>query len=322
MSQQQVEEAYEYCHQVIKCASKTFYWGSLLFPAPKRRAVWAVYALFRVIDDLVDEQDVQFAGTRRGHLAGTSDPRSALAYWRKALTRLYTDGAHDNQPVLVAWSDLLTRYSAPIEPVLELMEGMEMDLCQKRYTSFEALYRYCYCVAGTVGILTTSILGYQDPLALHYASELGVAMQLTNILRDVGEDAQRGRIYLPLEEMERFGYREQELLAGVINPAFARLMQFQIERANSYYQQARAGIALLNEDCHLSIYFSSMLYQGILQRIQRNNYDVFTQRASVPLPAKLTTLGRSWWSVSRKRHYALVSERVDCPMEQAELFRG
>lgn len=318
MSQQRVEEAYQYCYQIIKHASRTFYWGSLLFPLQKRRAIWAIYALFRVIDDLVDEQDELEA--RRGHLTGTKDPRKALAYWREALQKLYADGTHDGHPVLVAWSDLLTHYPAPLEPVLELMEGMEMDLCQRRYRSFEALHRYCYCVAGTVGVLTSSIFGYRDPLALHYAIDLGVAMQLTNILRDVGEDAQRGRIYLPLDEMERFGYSEQDLLEGVVNSAFAELMQFQIERANSYYQHARSGIALLNEDCHLSVHFSSRLYQGILECIQKNRYDVFTRRANVPLPAKMITLGSSWWSVCRKQ-YVTPIETGMCPLERAEMLR-
>jgi 15-cis-phytoene synthase len=321
MKEQQVEEAYDYCYRVIRHASKTFYWGSLLFPLEKRRAIWAVYALFRMVDDLVDELDEQQVA-RQGHLTGTCDPRRALDAWRTAIQRLYKDGMHNGHPVLVAWEDLLSNYSAPLEPVLELMEGMEMDLVQNRYRSFEELYRYCYCVAGTVGVLTSSILGYQDPQALPYATRLGVAMQLTNILRDVGEDAQRGRIYLPLEEIERFGYSEQELLAGVINPAFIELMNFQIERANLYYEHARPGIALLNTDSHLSIAFSSQMYQAILQRIENNNYNVFTRRASVPWSEKLTMLGRCWWLVQRKQEYALpTSEILACRLEQPELQR-
>lgn len=288
------EEAYNYCREVAQRASKTFYWGSLFLPPPKRRAIWAVYALCRVVDDIVDEA-VCPNTPRAGHLNGSASPEQELDYWRRSLERLYQTGQCDDNPIQRAWRDMLSHYPVPLKPALELLDGVEMDLTHHRYQTFEDLYLYCYRVAGTVGLLTSPIFGYKDDAALQYAVELGVALQLTNILRDIGEDARRDRIYLPLDEMEHFGYSEGELMAGVINDAFCELVRFQMERADDYYQRSQPGVSLLSSDCRLAVNLSGALYRRILDRIRVNNYNVFTKRASVPLKTKIAAASQYWF---------------------------
>lgn len=291
----QVQEAYDYCRQVTQRASKTFYWGSIFLPPPKRRAVWVVYALCRVVDDIVDEA-ASCDGPSIGHLHGSSQPKKELDYWRRALEHIYTYGTcMDEHPVQLAWCDMLTHYPVPLQPVLELLDGVAMDLTHNRYQTFDDLYLYCYRVAGTVGLLTSPIFGYHDVSALQHAVELGVALQLTNILRDIGEDARRDRIYLPIEEMEQFGYSEDDLMHGVINDAFCELVRFQMARADDFYQRSQPGVQLLSADCRLAVSLSGALYHRILDRIRLNKYNVFTKRASVPLKTKLAAASQYWF---------------------------
>jgi len=303
MRQDQVMEAYDYCRRVTQRASKTFYWGSVFLPQPKRRAVWVVYALCRIVDDIVDEE-MHPDTPQAGHLHGSSNPKRELDYWRFSLERVYERGSaiDEKNPVQVAWSDLLEHYPVPLAPVLDLLDGVEMDLNINRYQSFDELYPYCYRVAGTIGLLTSPIFGYQDVSALQHAVDLGVALQLTNILRDIGEDARRNRIYLPQDEMQHFGYTEQDLMAGVINDAFCELVRFQMVRANDYYQRSQPGISLLSSDCRLAIRLSGTLYRGILDRIHINNYNVFTKRASVPLKTKLAAASQYWFLQQYEMH--------------------
>ncbi|GER88503.1 phytoene desaturase [Dictyobacter vulcani] len=291
---QRVTDAYEYCRQVTQRASKTFYWGSVFLPPHKRQAVWAIYAFCRRVDDIVDEA-AEDSTPAVGHLRGSSSPAQALEGWRQALTRLYERGTASDEPILQAWEHMLEQYSVPFQPVLDLLDGVEMDLTRQRYQNFEELSLYCYRVAGTVGLMTSPIFGYEDESALPYAVDLGIALQLTNILRDIGEDARRNRIYLPADEMERFGYREADLMAGVINDAFRELVRFQMGRADEYYQRGTLGIELLDADCRLAVRLSGTLYQRILDRICANNFNVFTMRASVPLQTKLMTASTHWF---------------------------
>ncbi len=294
MRQEQMTDAYEYCRQITQQASKTFYWGSTFLPWPKRRAVWAIYAFCRIVDDIVDEA-VHAARPVAGHLCGSTTPEKELSYWRQSLERIYTYGGTNDGPVQRAWSDMLADYPVPLKPALELLDGVAMDLAVTRYMTFDQLYVYCYRVAGTVGLLTSAIFGYQDEAALAHAVDLGIALQLTNILRDIGEDARRGRIYLPLEEMARFGYSEGDVMAGVVNDAFCELVQYQIARADDYYQRALPGVDLLSPDCRLAVRLSSTLYHRILDHICLNDYNVFTRRASVPLKTKLVTASTQWF---------------------------
>ncbi len=291
----QVTEAYEYCRQVTQRASKTFYWGSVFLPPAKRRAIWAVYALCRKVDDAVDEV-LDGTGPREGHLLGACSPQKVLDEWRASLTNVYQGKDIGDDPVLCAWRAMLEHYPVPLQPALDLLDGVEMDFTRHRYQTFDELYLYCYRVAGTVGLLTAPIFGYQDERALLYAVDLGVALQLTNILRDIGEDAQRNRIYIPLEEMARFGYTEAELMAGRINDAFCALLTFQMARANDYYAHAQPGIRMLDADCRLAVRLSGTLYHSILERIRLNEYNVFTRRASVPLQSKLMVVSHHWFA--------------------------
>lgn len=275
-----VPRAYAHCQQVTRQASKTFYWSSLFLPRPKRLAAWAIYAFCRSVDDIADTPDK------------TTDPKRELEVWRDHLRRVYQGEVR--HPIMHAWHDMLDHYDVPLQPALDLIDGVQTDLDAVRFTTFEELHRYCYRVAGTVGLLMAPVLGYQSPEALPCAVKLGVAMQLTNILRDVGEDANLGRIYLPAEELAQFGYCETELLAGVVNEPFIALMQFQIARANRYYGEALPGIALLDPSVQIAIQASAQLYRGILAAIEDNAYDVYTRRAFVPLSAKLTMMPRLW----------------------------
>ncbi|GHO87758.1 phytoene desaturase [Dictyobacter formicarum] len=262
-------------------------------PQPKRQAVWAIYAFCRMVDDIVDEE-VDSITPAIGHLQEVGSPARAIDDWREALTHLYEQGVATGNPILQAWEHMLEYYHVPLKPALDLLSGVEMDLNQQRYLNFNELYIYCYRVAGTVGLMTSPIFGYENDEALNYAVDLGIALQLTNILRDIGEDTRRNRIYLPLEEMTRFGYNEDDLMRGVINDAFRGLLCFQMERTDYYYQRGIPGVDLLDVDCRLAVRLSSTLYRCILDRICGNNFDVFTMRASVPLQTKVRMASTHW----------------------------
>jgi phytoene synthase len=280
-----VADAYTYCRDVARQLARTFYYGSRFLPPDQRAATWAIYAFCRIADDIVDEG------------ASVAESRGRLASWCEALIATYRGTPRG--PVMTAWADMLTRFPVPLAPALELLDGVAMDLEPRRYPTFAALHQYCYRVAGTVGLLMAPVLGYEHPSALTAAVDLGVAMQLTNILRDVGEDLARGRIYLPTDELERFGYRERDLHRRVVTPAFVALMEFQIARAEEYYQRGLAGVTALRPDSRLAIALSATLYRAIHGRIRRNGYDVFRQRAHVPLAGKLAAVPRVWLALRR-----------------------
>lgn len=273
-------DAYAYCQRIARAIARTFYYGSLFLPVEKRRATWALYAFCRTADDIADEPALY------------PEPEVELARWRAALTDVYA--GRPCGPVMTAWADMLKRFTVPIEPALELLAGVEMDVRGERYETFDELRLYCYRVAGTVGLLMSPILGYDDPAALGAAADLGIAMQLTNILRDVGEDLTNGRVYLPSEDMARFGYSEAELRAGVVNSAFVKLIEHQIARAEEYYARGMRGVSLLKPESRVAIALSGRLYHDILGRIRRNNYDVFSRRAHISLAGKLATLPGVW----------------------------
>lgn len=273
-------DAYGYCRRITREVARTFYYGSLFLPAEKRRAAWALYAFCRTADDIADEPDLY------------PDPLGELARWRSALLDTYA--GRPRGPVMRAWADVLHRYPVPLQPALELLDGVALDVRGAQYATFQQLQDYCYQVAGTVGLLIAPILGYRDEAALPAAVDLGIAMQLTNILRDTGEDASHGRVYLPAEDLAAFGYSRDELLRGIVNEPFIRLIELQIARAEAFYARGMRGIALLDPDARLAIALSARLYRGILQRIRRNRYDVFTRRAHVSLLGKLTQVPGAW----------------------------
>lgn len=279
----EVERAYRYCRQATRTHAKSFYFCSHFLPREKRRAIYAVYALCRHVDDAVDA-----AGIR-----GERDATAAIEHWRAELDAVYTDG-RASSPVLLAWRDMLSRFRIRQELPLELMRGVLMDTRIKRYETWEELRVYCYRVASVVGLMSSEIFGYVEPRTLYYAEQLGLAMQLTNILRDVGEDARMGRIYLPQEEMRRFAYTEADLLGGKLTESFFALMRFEIERARALYSEAEQGIPLLNREARFTVLLAARLYARILDEIERNGYDVFTRRAHLSLPGKLRAAPGIW----------------------------
>jgi phytoene synthase len=279
----QLNEAYRACEAITRKHSRSFFLSTQLLPAEKRRAIRALYAFCRTSDDLVDKPG--------------QDTMRALAEW---VALVHTRQTPPDNAVLLAWRDTATRYSVPQALVDELLAGVAMDLTVSRYATFDDLWRYCYRVASVVGLISMQIIGGQSG-ATSYAIALGVALQLTNILRDVGEDAARGRIYLPQEDLARFGIHEEELLAGCRQPVewrsntrFRALMSYEIDRAHSLYEAAWPGIAMLNPDGQLAVAAAAEIYRGILARIVANDYDVFARRAHVSLAGKLSMLPGIW----------------------------
>jgi len=273
-------ESYALAREITRDASKSFYLSTLLLPRPKRQALQALYAFLRTTDNIVDE-------------GGASATLAVLEGWRIRSRRAVVDQDH---PVLLAWADTRARFGVPQVLAEELIDGVAMDLTIARYDTFDALQRYCYCVASTVGLMSMHIIGAVDgraetmAAAAPYAAQLGLAMQLTNILRDVGEDARLGRIYLPQEELHGAGYGEDELLAGTITPSFRALLDRQIARAHALYDASLPGIALLHPESRFAIASAAAIYRGILPKIVANDYDVFTRRAHLNLREKLVIL--------------------------------
>ena len=288
-----VEDAYQLCRQITAKYSTTFYLGTWLMNAAKRRAIWAIYAWCRRTDELVD-----------GPAAAITTPET-LDQWEAHLEALFA--GRPTEDLDVALVDTIKRFPLDIQPFRDMIAGQRMDLYRSRYDTFDDLYLYCYRVAGTVGLMSTAVMGVnnnKDTAAWNQHQEtyiptseaiaLGIANQLTNILRDVGEDARRGRIYLPLEDLAKFNYTEQDLFKGVVDERWRALMQFQIQRTREVFANAEKGISYLAPDARLPVWAALMFYSQILNAIERNRYDVFQQRANVPTWQKLRTLPGAW----------------------------
>jgi phytoene synthase len=287
-------EAFEACRRETAEWAKTFYLGTLLMPPAKRRAIWAIYVWCRRTDELMDSPEAQ--GRPLAELAQRLDD------WEGRTRSLFQGEVRDGLDLAMA--DTIERFSQPLQPYLDMIEGMRMDLTTRRYSSFEQLHLYCYRVAGTVGLMTQEVMGldpaytsapWSDPPDTSDAAvALGIANQLTNILRDVGEDRGRGRIYLPLDELERFGYSEEQLLAGVMNDPWRALMRFQLQRAREWFARSEAGVRWLSPDARWPVWTSLRLYRGILDVIEQHDYDVFNRRAFVTRRGKLLDLPFSY----------------------------
>ncbi|MGI0488997.1 15-cis-phytoene synthase CrtB [Pantanalinema rosaneae CENA516] len=285
-----LEDAYELCRQITAKYSKTFYLGTMLMPEEKRRAIWAIYVWCRRTDELVD-----------GPRASLTTPET-LDLWERQLESIFA--GHALEDADVALVDTLERFPIDIQPFRDMIAGQRMDLYRSRYATYEDLELYCYRVAGTVGLMSLAVMGVDNSLPTapwaqanrstidptEQAIALGVANQLTNILRDVGEDARRGRIYLPLEELALFNYSEADLFNGVVDERWRELMRFQIQRARKVFATAESGISALSADARFPVWAALILYRGILDVIERNDYDVFSKRAYVSGPRKLTCL--------------------------------
>ncbi len=269
-----LQNAYRLCGRITSSHSRSFYLASSLLPEAKRAAVRALYAFCRTVDDIVDEDSA-------------GDRAARLDYWR---TVSQTAAAPDGDPVASAWADTLTRYHIPHHYALQLIDGVARDLSQTRYDHFEDLSTYCYGVASTVGLMSMYIVGFKSAEAIPYAIKLGVALQMTNILRDVGEDFQNGRVYLPIDELQNFGLNEFDLGAGKVTGPWREFMRFQIARTRQLYAEAWPGVRMLEQEGQMAIGAASVLYNGILDVIEKNDYDVFTQRASLGTWEKISRL--------------------------------
>ena len=271
----------EYCQQRAAASGSSFYYSFLFLEPRRRQAITALYAFCREVDDVVDEcPDAGLARTK-------------LDWWRGELAALYT--GRPSHPVTQALLGSLKEFHLPQEQLLEIIDGMEMDLDNTRYADFKALHLYCYRVASVVGLLAAEIFGYSERQTLKYAHDLGLAFQLTNIIRDVGEDARRGRIYLPQDEIARFGVTEADLLHANYSDNFRRLMAFQVERARATYQQAFAQLPAVDRKAQRAGLVMAAIYRATLNEIVRDSYRVLDQRISLPPLRKLWLAGKTWF---------------------------
>jgi phytoene synthase len=263
--------------------AKTFYFASHILPREKRLAAYAVYSFCRYIDNVTDH------AAERGDRAIVAGRLDAL---RRELDEIYAD--RGDRTSWSAFRETALSYGIPKEHFHTLIRGVEMDLVKSSYATFSELQEYCYCVASVVGLIMVRVLGVSSEKALASAGDLGTAMQLTNILRDLGEDFRIGRIYIPREELARFRVAEEDLRAGRMTEGFRDLMRFQIDRARELYKRAAEGIPYLtNDGSRLCVQLMSSTYAGILGAIEKNGYDVFSRRASVPLRRKITIAVRN-----------------------------
>ena len=276
-----LQTAYKYAARITAQHSKSFHFASGLLPEEKRSAVRALYAFCRTVDDIVDE-------------AVHRERESHLDYWRRMVEH---DSFHENDLVAAAWADTLARYHIPRHYALQLIDGVNRDLFQLRYQTFDELATYCYGVASTVGLMSMYIVGFKNNDAIPYAIKLGVALQMTNILRDVGEDYRSGRLYLPREELAFHGIREQDIAEGRLTDNWRQFMKFQIERTRNLYAESWAGVKLLESEGQLAVGAASIFYQGILDEIEKQDYDVFTRRASLSTLGKVSRVPGLWLKV-------------------------
>lgn len=280
-----LEQAHRYCKQLTSFHSKSFYISSGLLPVEKKEAVRALYAFCRVTDDIVDQPE-------DGIDVDKETIRQEMLQWRQ---RALSDNPSTSDPVALAWAHARTKYEIPHRYAEQLIDGVLLDLVKNRYQTFEELAAYSYGVASTVGLMSMHVIGFRNPDAIPYAIKLGVALQITNILRDVGEDLRNGRIYLPLDELEAFNLSVNDLKRGAVDDRWRNFMRFQIDRNRRLYQEAMPGIQYLNGDGRFAIGASAELYQAILKDIEGHDYDVFNRRSFVTNFKKLRMLPGIWW---------------------------
>ena len=275
-----VDLAYEHCRQITRTQARNFYYGFLTLPPAKRRAIYAVYAFCRQCDDAADE---------------ATDPSEQLRRVQAQRRRLQnTLGGRPEGPVHLALADAVESFAITTEYLEEVVNGVEMDAVTSRYRTFQDLERYCYRVACCVGLICIEIFGCRDERAKRYAIDLGLAMQLTNILRDVAEDAGRGRIYIPGEDLDRFEYSEAEIMAGAVNDSFRALMRFQVERARAYFDDARHLLPLLPALSRACPAMLHAIYSRVLDRIEDRNYDIYRGRVGLGTAEKILLVARVW----------------------------
>lgn len=277
--------AYALCEAITAEHSRTFYLASSLLPRNQKQAIRALYAFCRLSDDLVDR--------------ATGDRQAKFDQWRQ---RILDNKPADDDLVALAWADARTKYKIPTTYVHQFLDGVATDLTTGRYGTFADLAEYCYGVAATVGLMSMHIIGFSKQEAIPYAVKLGVALQMTNILRDVGEDWTNGRLYLPQEELIAFDLTEGDIAAGQVDQRWQAFMRFQIGRTRQLYAEALPGIALLHWHGRLAIAAAAELYRAILEDIERHEHDVFNHRAYLSSQDKLVRLPGILWRVTTQRH--------------------
>ncbi|MEL7834470.1 phytoene/squalene synthase family protein [Fodinibius sp. Rm-B-1B1-1] len=292
LDDERLKKAYSQCRAITRHHAKTFYMATRFLPNHKQRGIFAIYSLCRYIDDLVDEAEDLL---EREELT-ESDIRQKLDQLKQELHDAY-NGCDQESDILIAFADVLKRYHIPIEMPFELIEGVCMDLFKNRYETFDELYDYSFKVASIVGLMTSQVFGYESKEALGYAVDLGIAMQLTNILRDVGEDLRRDRIYIPKEELDRFEVTEQQLFDYQRTENVVNLLQYQIKRTRRYYERSEQGIRLLSSDSRLPVYLARQNYSRILDKIEENDYNVFTKRAYLNTMEKFYVLPQAYYQL-------------------------
>jgi phytoene synthase len=273
-------DPHAYCQSKAAASGSSFYYSFLFLPEDRRRAITALYAFCREVDDVVDD---------------CTDPataRATLAWWRQELAAAFH--GTPQHPVTRALAEIAPRFNLAEPRLAEIIDGMQMDLDFNRYPSFDVLRQYCHRVAGVVGELSAEIFGYRDRGTLEYAADLGMAFQLTNIIRDVGEDARRNRIYLPLDEIERYGVSAADITASRETDDFRRLIEFQIERALGYYREAFAKLPAVDRRAQRAGIVMAAIYRTLLDEIRRDGCRVLSRRTSLTPVRKLWIAWRTW----------------------------
>ncbi len=268
-----VDESYDYCVKVSRSRAKNFYYSFVLLPPPQRKAICAMYAFMRYCDDLSDD-------------ASVADRADSIRRWREDLNQALT-GKFSGHPVWPAFHDAVNRYQIPHRYFHDMIEGVSSDLEPRRIRTFDELYRYCYQVASVVGLTIIHIFGFESPKALDLAEKCGIAFQITNILRDVREDAEANRVYLPLEDLQRFGVSADAIARGEDSEAFRRLMAFEATRAESYYDASLPLISMVSRNSQSSLWALIEIYRRLLARIRKTGYNVLKSRIRVPTWEKL-----------------------------------
>lgn len=270
----------QYCQDKTAASGSSFYYSFMFLPPDKRRAITALYAFCREVDDVVDE------------CSDENVARTTLAWWRTEVAAVYQ--GTPQHPVAQALVPVVKQFHLAQEHLQEIIDGMEMDLAQHTYADFKALQLYCYRVASVVGLLAAEIFGYTDRKTLKYAHDLGLAFQLTNIIRDVGEDARRGRIYLPLDELAKFGVHTRDILDAKETEGFQQLMLFQIERAQRYYQQAFEQLPAADRKAQRTGLIMAAIYRTTLDEIAASGCHVLKERISLTPLRKLWLAYKTW----------------------------
>jgi len=279
-----LDESYAFCHRLAKRTGKNFYYSFLTLPHDVRRQMCALYAYMRICDDIGDEASVEVETRRR-----------SLDEWRTEVVAALESG-ESQHPVLPALIDVVDKKQVPHHALLDVIDGVAMDLQPRRFATFEDLSNYCYHVAGAVGLCCIHVWGFKGDDAPDRAIDCGLAFQLTNILRDLGEDAAMGRVYLPTDDLDRFGVREEDLVTGRVDERFRSLMTFEVQRAREYYDRAAPLSHMVDPAGRPVLVAMRKIYGGLLDEIERRDFDVFKRRVELPKWKKLAIVAQAMWS--------------------------